>query len=162
MKKVLVFTLVVGAVLAGCLKGNNTSPIVTDCTPVSDTAEEPTIKAFADKDTIAYTRDTSFVYYHIVDSGTGNPAPTTMFARYNAKLLSGTELSTAPTPQSLTIVNLIQGVQDLRRFYKKGARIIMIIPSSLAYGCQGSIQNNTYVIPPNSIVYFDFTIQDVQ
>jgi len=162
MKKVLVLTFFAAVLLTACLKTTNTTPTVTDCVPVSPATEEPTIKTFTGADSIAFTKDTSYIYYHISDSGTGAVANTTIFFTYTASLLNGTVLSTATTPVTSAVVNLIQGFQDMKRFYKKGAHIILVIPSSLAYGCQGVVQNNVYVIPPNSVVYYDFTITDVQ
>ncbi len=162
MRKVFVVVIVAAALLVACLKSVTNTPTNLDCTPVPPGTEDATIKSFCGADTIKYTKDTSYIYYHIVDSGTGSVAATTIFFTYTAKLLNGTVVSQSTTPIGSPIVNLILGFGDLARFYKKGARIIMVIPSSLAYGCEGVVQNSTYVIQPNSILYYDVTITDVQ
>ncbi|HWB25337.1 MAG TPA: FKBP-type peptidyl-prolyl cis-trans isomerase [Chitinophagaceae bacterium] len=163
MKKVLVITIIVSALLAACLKNVTNTPITTDCIPVAPAAEEATIKSFCGADTITYTKDTSYIYYHIVDSGTGALAATTIFFTYKAVLLNGTVISQSNEPNSSPIVNLIKGFQDMARFYKKGARIIMVIPSSLAYSCQGVVSTSgSYTIQPNTILYYDVSITDVQ
>jgi len=160
MKKIFVFVLA-AAGFAACIK-SNTPPVTTDCVSVAPSVEETSIKAFANADTLDYTKDTSYIYYSIIDSGSGPVAPTTIFFTYKVTLLSGTLIDQRTTPTSAAVSNLIKGFQYMKRFYKKGARISLIIPSALAYGCEGAVSNGTYIIPPNSVVYYNFTITDVQ
>ncbi|HVX49443.1 MAG TPA: FKBP-type peptidyl-prolyl cis-trans isomerase [Chitinophagaceae bacterium] len=165
MKKALVFTVFAvftAIIFAACLKNVTNTVATGDCTPVAPSSEEAAIKAFCNKDTATYTKDTSYIYYHIVDSGSGPVAATTIFFKYKATLLDGTLLSQSTQPTSYPIVNLIKGFQDMARFYKKGARLFLVIPSALAYSCEGAVSNGTYVIPPNSILYYDIEITDVQ
>lgn len=160
MKKFFVFVLAASA-FAACIKSSN-PPVTSDCVSVAPSVEESTIKAFTNADTISYTKDTSYIYYHIVDSGSGQVAPTTIFFTYKVTLLNGTLIDQRTTPVSAAVTNLIKGFQYMSRFYKKGAHIILIIPSALGYGCEGAVSNGTYIIPPNSILYYNFTVTDVQ
>lgn len=160
MKKFLVFVLAATA-FAACIK-SNTPPTTSDCVPVAVSVEEPTIKSFTNADSVTYTRDTSGVYYHIVDSGTGAAAPTTIFFTYKLRLLNGTLVDSSVGIASGVVSNLIAGFKNIRGNFKKGARILSVIPSALSYGCQNVVNNGVVIIPANSIVRFDFTITDVQ
>jgi len=160
MKKFLVFALAATA-FAACIK-SNTPPTTNDCVPVAASVEDSTIKAFTTHDTVTYTKDPSYVYYHIVDSGTGSPAPTTVFFKYKLRLLNGTLVDTSVGTVSSPVTALIGGVQAIRGTFKKGARVLAVIPSSLAYGCQSGVKNGVVIIPANSILRFDLVITDVQ
>lgn len=161
MKRTLVIALLSTMVFAACIK-NNTIPTTPACVNVSASSDEPAIKAYTNADTIAYTRDTSLVYYHVFDSGAGNAANSTIFFTYKASLINDSTVSQSTTVLSSPVINLIAGFQYMRRLYKKGAHIKMLIPSIWAYGCQGVLNGSTYLIPPNSVLVYDFVIKDVQ
>jgi len=62
-----------------------------------------------------------------------------------------------PTRSGWTLSSLIEGWKIGIPLIKKGGRIKLIIPSALAYGCTGYAS-----IPPNTPLYFDVTLTDVQ
>ena len=160
MKKLFVFVLAASA-FAACIK-SSTPPVTNNCVSVAPSVEETSIKAFTNADTLDYTKDTSYIYYSIIDSGSGPVAPTTIFFTYKVALLNGTMIDQRTTPVNAAVSNLIKAFQYMSRFYKKGAHIVLVIPSSLAYGCEGAVSNGTYIIPPNSVLYYNITITDVQ
>ncbi len=164
MKKVLAIAVAASALFFACLKTTNTPPVAT-CTPVAPALEAATIKSFLGNDSTTYTKDTSYIFYKIKDSGTGASATgsSIIFFTYSAALLDGTLVSQSNVPVQQAVVNLITGFQDMARFFKKGSHIIMVIPSQLAYSCAGvTNQNGQVVIPSNAIVYYDVKITDIQ
>lgn len=164
MKKVLAIAASASVLFFSCLKTTGTGTITT-CTPVPPAQEQPTIKSFIGGDSSHFIKDTSYIYYNIKDTGTGTSASSSsiIFFTYSAALLNGTLVSESTVPVQQAVVNLITGFQDMARFFKKGTHIIMILPSSLAYGCAGvTNQTGQVVIPGNSIVYYDVKITDIQ
>src|SRR5690349_9897590 len=107
MKKVLVIAVAASAFLVSCLKNNVTTPPTNNCTNVTPAAEQATIQAFTNADSIDYTRDTSNVYFHVVDSGSGPVVYSTIFFKYKATLLNGTVISQSSQITSSPVVNLI-------------------------------------------------------
>jgi FKBP-type peptidyl-prolyl cis-trans isomerase FkpA len=153
----LLFIACTAFFLSGCLKGSNSS----SCTPVPVANEEPTILAFAANHGINATKDASGLYYQIDSLGTG-PAPTAssvVFVTYTGKLLNGAvfDQQTNANQTGWTLGGLIPGWQIGLSLIKKGGGIKLIVPSSLAYGCQPNGP-----IPANSILYFEIHLVDVQ
>jgi FKBP-type peptidyl-prolyl cis-trans isomerase len=72
-------------------------------------------------------------------------------------LLNGTQFDASANPVSFLLSGVIKGWQIGIPLIKKGGRIKLVIPSSLAYGCKG--QNS---IGPNSPLYFEVTLTDVR
>jgi FKBP-type peptidyl-prolyl cis-trans isomerase FkpA len=155
MKKI--GTLAVLSVLFyGCLKSETSTPPCTDVTPAS---EEPQIIAFCHANSITYTKDSSGIYYQILDIGT-SPTPTLnskVSVIYIAKYLDGTLLDQTTTPITDPLNTKIAGWQIGLQLIGKGGHIKMVVPSSLCYGCNGAGR-----VPANTIIYFDLTLTDVQ
>jgi FKBP-type peptidyl-prolyl cis-trans isomerase len=76
---------------------------------------------------------------------------------YTGKLLNNTQFDASANPVSFLLNGVIKGWQIAIPLIRKGGRIKMVIPSSLAYGCNGSGS-----IPPNSPLYFEVTLTDVR
>jgi FKBP-type peptidyl-prolyl cis-trans isomerase FkpA len=156
MKKML--TLAILSVLFyGCLKSETSTPPCTDVTPAS---EEPQIISFCHANNITYMKDSSGIFYEILDMGT-SPSPTLdskVSVIYVAKYLDGTILDQTTTPITNPLNTLIVGWQIGLRLIGKGGHIKMVVPSSLCYGCNGVPGR----VPPNAIIYFDVTLTDVQ
>lgn len=155
MKKILVPALVC-LLFYGCVKSDN-SPACTDLTPAS---EETTILNFCGANGIIYQKDSSGIYYQILDPGAG-PTPVSgsnVSYTYVTKFLNGTVLDQTTTPYTNRLSDLIQGLQIVMPLISKNGHIKAVIPSSLCYGCTGVSPD----VPPNAILYFDLTITDVQ
>jgi FKBP-type peptidyl-prolyl cis-trans isomerase FkpA len=164
MKKILVVASVCSAILFGCIKSADTSGSTTTCTNVSQATEQPEIAAFLAADTLPFKTDTSGVYYRIDTLGTGDSATSTSTVSftYTAWLLVGTLIGTTSQPIEYPLASTIPGFIEMARYFKKGTTIEMVIPSSLAYGCEGLYQGSNEIVPPNSVLYYHLTITQVQ
>ncbi len=152
MKKIFpIFLLPI--LLAGCVKG--TAP----CTDATVASEKNYIVQFCTDKSIAYTIDPSGLYYQVLDPGTGDsPSLTsTITVSYNSTFLDGTTLQNTSAPITGVLNQYIAGWQIGLQKIKKGGHILLVIPSSLAYGCGGYLGT----VPPNSVLYFDITLIDV-
>lgn len=129
--------------------------------PVSPQAEEKQMQDYATASGINATKHPSGMYYQIITQGNGvSPTPNSkVFINYSGKLLNGTEFdkSNDPSQTGWTLGQLIEGWIIGLPLIKEGGKIKLIIPSSLAYGCNGS-----RTIPANSVLYFDIELVDVQ
>ncbi|MDQ6814871.1 MAG: FKBP-type peptidyl-prolyl cis-trans isomerase, partial [Bacteroidota bacterium] len=155
MKQFLIFASLIVILCIGCSKKEE------GCTPVTPLAEEPQILAYANANGITAVKHTNGIYYQIIDSGTGaTPAlNSNIYITYTAKLLNGTQFDQSTNADSTgwMLGSLIEGWQIGLPLIKKGGRIKLLIPSSLAYSCNGKGS----AIPPNSVLYFDITLVDV-
>jgi FKBP-type peptidyl-prolyl cis-trans isomerase len=164
MKKVLLISVTVFVVLLACVKSADINNTNNNCTPVSPSAEQAQILAFINTDSVSFMQDTSGVYYHITAPGTGLAATysSNIFFTFKSTLLDGTAIgSDSTSPVEVAIATAISGFQDMAGYFKKGTKIKLIIPSSLAYGCQG-LTNGTLKIPANSVIYYDLAITGIQ
>ena len=75
---------------------------------------------------------------------------------YVAKYLNGDVFDSTTAPVVLPLATLILGWQYGLPKIQPGGRIKLLIPSALAYGCEG-----TSNIPPNTPVYFDISLISV-
>lgn len=146
-----------------CLFIISTACIKNDqgCKNVTPESEEPQMQTYVAANNIAATRHNSGIYYQIINPGTGaTPTLTsTVYITYTGKLLNGAVFDqlTDPSKSGWELRGLIEGWQIGLPLIKKGGKIKLIIPSSLAYGCNGRGS-----IPPNAVLYFDIDIIDVQ
>lgn len=129
------------------------------CMPVSPQTEDLQISSYASANGIDVVKHGTGMYYQILDPGTGvtPTANSTVTATYVGKLLNGAifDSQTASFPLS----GVIEGWQIGIPLIKKGGKIKLIIPSSYAYGCNGSSGAN---IPPNAVLFFDISLIDVK
>ncbi|HEX8461291.1 MAG TPA: FKBP-type peptidyl-prolyl cis-trans isomerase, partial [Segetibacter sp.] len=101
----------------------------------------------------------SGMFYQIIDAGTGLSPTTnaTIKAIYTGKLLNGTIFDYET--MEATLSGLIEGWQIGMPLIKKGGKIKLIIPSALAYGCNG---NSNKKIGANQVLFYDITLVDVK
>ena len=102
------------------------------------------------------------MYYEIMDPGTGAKPNTNskIVITYTGKLLNGQVFDEQLAPNSTEpwpLTSLIKGWVIGLPLINKGGHIKLIIPSSLAYGCE-----QYYSIPGNSVLFFDIHLVDVQ
>jgi hypothetical protein len=114
--------------------------------------------SFANSNGITYTTDSSGILYQIISSGNNN-RPTlssNITVDYVGKLMNGTTFDSSNNITfPVTLNDLIDGWKIGLPLIGIGGRIKLIIPSSLAYGCQGGGS-----IPSNSPLYFDITLDN--
>jgi FKBP-type peptidyl-prolyl cis-trans isomerase FkpA len=154
MKNNPLFLLIPFFIFSSCAKEKG-------CTQQDPSLEKTAIVDFCASNTITYTQDPSGIFYQIITPGTGTQPTTSsrVFMYYTGKYLNGTifDQLSDPTRSGWTLSSLIEGWKIGIPLIKKGGRIKLIIPSALAYGCTGYAS-----IPPNTPLYFDVTLTDVQ
>ena len=131
---------------------------VTECVPATVASEKAAMVAYCTANNITYTEHASGILYEIMSPGlTTQPTiANTVAVVYTGKLLNGNQFDASANPVRLALNGVIKGWQIGIPLIKKGGRIKMVIPSSLAYGCTGQGS-----IAPNSPLYFEVTLTDV-
>jgi FKBP-type peptidyl-prolyl cis-trans isomerase len=137
---------------AGCGKTD------TECVPATVASEKAAMVAYCTANNITYTEHASGILYEVMSPGlTTQPTiANTVSVVYTGKLLNGNQFDASANPVRLALSGVIKGWQIGIPLIKKGGRIKMVIPSSLAYGCTGQGS-----IAPNSPLYFEVTLTDV-
>ena len=100
------------------------------------------------------------IYAVVSDSGKGERNPTvkdTVVVEYHGYFLNGNIFDETKPGKTITfpLSNLVEGWKIGIPLLKKGGKATFVLPSSLAYGAQGS-----GTIPPNSVLAFDITLVD--
>ena len=123
-------------------------------------SEDAAMLAFASSNAMTVAQHSSGMYYQILATGSG-ATPTNssnISVKYTGKRLDGSVFDQATTATALyPLAGFIPGWQLGIPLIKKGGMIRLIIPSSLAYGCQGG-----GTIAGNTILYFEIELVDVQ
>ena len=128
------------------------------CVPATVASEKAAMVAYCTANNITYTEHASGILYEVLSPGlTTQPTiANTVSVVYTGKLLNGNQFDASANPVRLALSGVIKGWQIGIPLIKKGGRIKMVIPSSLAYGCTGQGS-----IAPNSPLYFEVTLTDV-
>ena len=143
---------VMSCMLIGCDKE-------TACTPKTVASEVATMQNFATTNGLSVQTHSSGMLYQIVNPGSGlTPTLTSRVSvRYTGKLMNGTIFdSNTGVPIQFLLGQVIPGWQLGLPLIKKVGVIRLIIPSSLAYGC-----NAAGSIPGDSVLYFEVELVDV-
>lgn len=156
MKKPILFLLlpIIISVYTGCSKD--------DCEPQPPAKEISQIQAYATANGINAIAHSSGLYYEIIDMGPGPKASASskIAITYTGKLMDGQVFDQQPianTDKPWSLNGLIQGWIIGIPLINEGGHIKLIVPSSLAYGCE-----QYYDIPGNSVLFFDIHLVDVQ
>lgn len=156
MKKIYALCAATLILFTGCLKSDGGG-----CDNATPQSEEATIAAYCSANSITATKHSSGIFYQIINPGAGaTPGLSSkVFVTYTGKLLSGTTFDSQnnSTLTGWPLGDLIQGWQIGIPLIKKGGRIQLVVPSSLAYGCSGRGP-----IPSNAPLFFDIDLVDVQ
>ncbi|MBN2615295.1 MAG: FKBP-type peptidyl-prolyl cis-trans isomerase [Bacteroidales bacterium] len=115
------------------------------------------IENYVQANNLQGTFTSSGLYYVIVSPG-GSVHPTldsTVNVDYKGSFLSGSVFDQG-TNVSFTLNQVILGWQEGLQLIGAGGKIILIIPSALAYGTSGSGS-----IPSNTVLRFDVTLNSV-
>jgi FKBP-type peptidyl-prolyl cis-trans isomerase FkpA len=131
-------------------------------------SERAQLVAYATKNGITYTEHSSGMLYQITNPGAGLQPNlnSRVFIGYKGRRMDETVFDSAniaPPYANFILADLIQGWKVGIPLIRKGGSIKLIIPSSMAYGCNGSKRfDGTYSINPNSPLYFEISLLDVQ
>lgn len=159
MKKLLIALASLGILIYFISCNKNSSPGYYSCTGPSAAADSSTLLAFANANTITPKADTSGLYYQIIQQGSGStPTGTSKITvTYVGKFMNGNYFDSTTSPVTFQLDSLITGWQYGLPKIQAGGHIKLLVPSALAFGCYGSGS-----IPPNSPLYFDITLVNVQ
>ncbi|WP_185816963.1 FKBP-type peptidyl-prolyl cis-trans isomerase [Hymenobacter metallilatus] len=145
------------ALQTACKKDDKPTP---DYTAQDDATIQQYIK---DKGLTGFRKDTLGVYVAITQPGTGPNAKKGQVVKvlYTGTLLDGTvfdsNLTTLGLPFVLGRGLVIQGWDKGFQYFNKGAKGILLIPSTQAYGSTANAQ-----IPANSVLRFDVEVVDIK
>jgi FKBP-type peptidyl-prolyl cis-trans isomerase len=134
--------------------------------------DEKIIKEYLDKNKLKATETPEGVYVSVSQEGTGEQPKVgdTVYVHYTGKLLDGKVFDSSldstlrpgmklepikfPLGRGFVIKGWDAGIASL----KKGSKATLVIPSTLAYGLQGSPP----AIPSNAVLTFDVQLVDVK
>ena len=154
MKNFLLFLLVSILFLSySCKKDSG-------CKSVSPELEDPAIIEYNIKNGLGAIKYNNSIYYKTIDTGYGiNPSRSSkVIVTYVAKFLNNKVYDQVSTPKSFTLTDVIEGWQIGLPLIKKGGKIILIIPSVYAYGCNG---NSNLNVPPDTVLVYEVSLIDV-
>ncbi|MFT4062898.1 MAG: FKBP-type peptidyl-prolyl cis-trans isomerase [Edaphocola sp.] len=139
---------------AGCSKDNTSCTITTETAPAT---EVEALQTYLDKNNIQATKSAHGFFYVIDDRGSGAypNGCSEVTVNYRGSLANGSVFDTASNI-TLPISGLMAGWQQGLALLKKGGRITLYIPPTLAYGDQA-----TSGIPANSILIYSIELLDV-
>lgn len=162
MYKILLSLMTVVLFATSCLK-NDSGCYFSPSEVVATQAEQDTLKAFLDSNSITATKDPSGFYYEIVTPGSGDAAPvlcSLITVTYVGKLTDGSKFDENTNVQ-FQLGTVIDGWKKGIPLIKKGGMIRLYIPPSLGYGSSDIKDNNgTILIPKNSILLFEVSLLD--
>jgi len=151
---ILVLALVI--VVSSCGKTGINSNFCQGETAQSDST---VLLRFASNHNMQPVRDSSYLYYEIINPGTGaSPlANSKIYVRYAGRLMDGTYFDSSATTVRLPLDSLIKGWQIGLPKIKAGGQIKLLVPSALGLGCYG-----TSAVPPNAPLYFNVYLDSLK
>jgi len=164
MRKYILILSILTLGLASCLKENPQPVIPPPVDPaVQAKIDDDVIKAYlvAHPDIVATKDASSGLYYQIQTEGTGDliTSSNTVTVSYvgtttkDQTFDSSSNFTTTLTPQT----NIIEGWKIGLLKAKKGSKILLILPSALAYGQRGNGPIGSY-----QVILFTITVKDVR
>jgi FKBP-type peptidyl-prolyl cis-trans isomerase FkpA len=166
MKKTIFgfLSLLVVLLTTGCLKNNDTSCTDTDRAIVAPATETAAITAYLTAAGLTgYTQHSSGLFYKIETPSTTNYPNlcSRVVVAYTGKLTNGNSFDQS-TGATFTLGSTVEGWRKGIPLVGKGGKIKLVIPPSLGYGIQEVRNNNAVVIiPSNSILVFEVSVNDV-
>jgi FKBP-type peptidyl-prolyl cis-trans isomerase FkpA len=126
--------------------------------------DESLIKDFVSKNGIKATRTNSGVYYSIIEKGKGSTpkAGQKVLVNYTGKLLNGSVFDSSvgkePLEFAVGVGQVIPGWDEGISLLNEGAKAVLVIPSSLAYGPMQMGEK----IPPFSVLFFEVELVKIK
>lgn len=162
MKKYILILSVLALGFASCSK-NDSEPTPQVDPAVQAKIDDDAIKAYlvAHPNVMATKDPNSALYYQIITEGTGDNinANSIVTVDYVGTTLKDTQFGagTGFTTGIGIKNNIIDGWKLGLLKAKKGTKILLMLPSALAYG-----QFGNGAIPPNTVIQFVITVREVQ
>jgi len=157
--RIVMMALAFGLFLSACSKDQG-------CKTVAPADEASELEAFNTAHSITATKHYTGLYYQIIAPGTTKKplSNSTIFVKYKGTKLDGTVFDSQDNPGAtgFNLASLIEGWKVGVPLIGKGGRILLTVPSSMAYGCVGSpnASNAEKNIPPNTPLYFEIDLVD--
>jgi FKBP-type peptidyl-prolyl cis-trans isomerase len=145
--------------MTACTKDNS-------CKSVSPTDEAAELEAFNASHSINAIKHYTGMYYQIIEpGGAAKPISTsTVYVKYKGTRLDDSvfDSQTNPGATGFILSSLIEGWKIGIPLIGKGGRILLTVPSSMAYGCIGSpnASDSSKSIEPNTPLYFEIDLVD--
>ena len=158
MRIVLLTLLSLGVFFNSCSKEKG-------CKNVAPADEAATLEAYNTSHGITAVKHYTGLYYQIITPG-GAAKPTTkntIFVAYKGSKLDGTVFDSTNNPGTtgFNLASLIEGWQVGVPLIGKGGKILLTIPSGMAYGCLGQASAiPAKNIPPNTPIFFEIVLAD--
>ena len=130
------------------------------CSGPKAVADSGQLLAFAKKYGINPVADTSWLYYEVINPGSGSSpsASSKVFVRYAGRFMDGTYFDSSVVSTRYSMDSLIKGWQYGLPKIKAGGQIKLLVPSALAYGCLGVAG----AIPANAPLYFNIYLDSLK
>ncbi|MBV4357049.1 FKBP-type peptidyl-prolyl cis-trans isomerase [Pinibacter aurantiacus] len=154
MKRFFLLMLAVPVLFLACSKKSDSG-----CKDQDPSVEAPAMQAFCVTQGLNYQIDTVGNYYQIDSLGTGPSvlsAYDTVVISYVGKTLDNVVFDRGDSVMAYA-GTFIPGFQWGLLKVKEGGGLQIVMPSFLAYGCNGNSR-----IPPNSPLYFSIKLLDVR
>jgi FKBP-type peptidyl-prolyl cis-trans isomerase FkpA len=148
--------------ITGCIKAKDTGCHYDECAVVAPASETAAVQTYLTNNNITATQHCSGAFYQVIEQG-GGATPTgcsTVNATYAGYLTNGSKFDSSTATFSLSQV--IRGWTNLVPKVNSGGKIRLFIPPSLGYGSSPVVQNGVTVIPGNSILVFNISLNEVQ
>jgi FKBP-type peptidyl-prolyl cis-trans isomerase FkpA len=160
MKKLFFLFVITGMIVfLGCYKN---LPDTTACTNKSPDEDSSALLKYASDSAIHVTRDSTGLYFQILDTGNNNRPNlySNIRVNYVGRLMNGAIFDSASNSSlnGLAIYKLIPGWKFGLPKIGVGGHIILLVPSDYAYGCTGYPP----IVPENAPVYFDVKLLQVE
>ncbi len=156
--RIVLLALAFGLILNACSKDKS-------CKNVAPSEEATILEAYNSSHTITATKHYTGLYYEVINPGNA-AKPTSrsiVYVKYKGTKLDGTEFDsqTNPGATGFSLSSLIEGWKVGLPMIGKGGRILLIVPSGMAYGCLGQASTTPAKnIPPNTPLYFEIDLVD--
>ncbi|MBE7170379.1 MAG: FKBP-type peptidyl-prolyl cis-trans isomerase [Williamsia sp.] len=159
MNKIVIgFICIASLFFSACLKNNRSGCDYDACSLVAPDSEVQQVQAYVTANNITAVKHCSGLYYQIQAEGSGAETTpcSTVTINYKGYLTNGAVFDQTTAPVSFSLIDLIQGWKKGLPLIKKGGKIKLIIPPSLAYGSTPRTG-----IPANSVLVFDIELLGV-
>ena len=156
--KFCIIFIVIFFIFNSCSKSTDTETNNTNCTNIDFEKELDTMIMFCKLKNIKYTQHSKGFLYQIIDTGEGNfiTLSNKISVVYTGTFLNNVTFDATANPVPFSLSSVIVGWQECLQLIKNKGHIKVVLPSTLSYGCTGSV-----TIPPNTPLYFDITIANI-
>jgi FKBP-type peptidyl-prolyl cis-trans isomerase FkpA len=154
MKKYILILSMIAGLFASCIKEQ---PPFDAAKQAAD--DDAAIQAFIKANNITAIKHPSGLYYQVITEGTGAypTANSTVTVNYSGRLLNGNRFDSG-TGVSFPLNQVIPGWTIGIPFVNTGGRILLLVPSALAYGPSSPGPE----IPDNSVLVFTVDLLSIQ